>query len=174
MEFLRQVYRSGLMFLSPGISPEDLSTQGSNPHLLCLLHCRQIPYLLSRLWSPKENLAHSKQSLHKDFLIEKKKKKRHNIVCETWQNPEQIFEVESCKIMNAADFYFISQLQWILLNCWFCFKFICWKWGKFIQSLKTKVNLACLCVNTFILIHIQNINQTYISENLYANLYLSR
>ena len=101
------------------------STQGSNPHLLCLLHCKQIPYLLSHQWSPKEKLAHSKQRLHKDFLFGKKK--RHNIVCETWKNPEQIFEVVSCIIMNSADFYFISQLRWRLLNCWFCFKFICWK-----------------------------------------------
>ena len=29
-------------------------TQGSNPHLLCLLHCRQILYLLSHRGSPGE------------------------------------------------------------------------------------------------------------------------
>ena len=34
MEFSRQVYWSGLPFPLPGISP----SQGSNPHLLCLMH----------------------------------------------------------------------------------------------------------------------------------------
>ena len=41
MEFSRQEFWSGLPFPLPGIEPESL-TQGSNPHLLCLLHCRQI------------------------------------------------------------------------------------------------------------------------------------
>ena len=40
MEFSRQEYRSGLPFPSLGIFP----TQGSNPHLLQFLHCRQILY----------------------------------------------------------------------------------------------------------------------------------
>ena len=34
MQFLWQEYWNGLLVSSPG----DLSTQGSNPHLLCLLH----------------------------------------------------------------------------------------------------------------------------------------
>ena len=40
MGFFWQVYWSGLPFPSPG----ELSTQGSNPCLSCLLHCRQILY----------------------------------------------------------------------------------------------------------------------------------
>ena len=42
MGFPRQESWSGLPFPSPGIFP----TQGSNLHLLCLLHCRQVLYLL--------------------------------------------------------------------------------------------------------------------------------
>ena len=38
MEFSRQEYWSRLPLPPPG----HLLTQGSNPHLLCLLHCRQI------------------------------------------------------------------------------------------------------------------------------------
>jgi len=38
MEFSRQQYWSGLPFSPPG----HLLTQRLNPHLLCLLHCRQI------------------------------------------------------------------------------------------------------------------------------------
>ena len=38
----------GCCFLLQGIFP----TQGSNPSLLCLLHCRQILYLLSLWGSP--------------------------------------------------------------------------------------------------------------------------
>ena len=38
MEFPRQEYRSGLLFLIQGFFP----TQGLNLHLLRLLHCRQI------------------------------------------------------------------------------------------------------------------------------------
>ena len=37
-----------LEWLLQGIFP----TQGSNPHLLCLLHCKQILYLLSHQGSP--------------------------------------------------------------------------------------------------------------------------
>ena len=42
----------GCHFLLQGIFP----THGLNPHLLCLLHCRQILYLLSHLGSPRYNL----------------------------------------------------------------------------------------------------------------------
>ena len=38
MGYFRQDTRMGCHFLLQGIFP----TQGSNPHLLCLLHCRQI------------------------------------------------------------------------------------------------------------------------------------
>ena len=41
--FPRQDIGVGYYFLLQGIFP----TQGSNPHLLCLLHCRKILYLLS-------------------------------------------------------------------------------------------------------------------------------
>ena len=50
--FFRQEYQSGCHFLLWGIFP----TQGSNPHLLCLLHYRQILYLLSHQKTPKEML----------------------------------------------------------------------------------------------------------------------
>ena len=43
MGFPRQESWSGLSFSPPG----DLPTQGSSPHLLGLLHCRRILYLLS-------------------------------------------------------------------------------------------------------------------------------
>ena len=43
--FSRQEYCSGLPFPSP---VDLIPTQGSNPWLLCLLHCRQILYLLSQ------------------------------------------------------------------------------------------------------------------------------
>ena len=43
MGFFRQEHWSGLPFPSPG----DLLARGSKPHLLCLLHCRQILYLLN-------------------------------------------------------------------------------------------------------------------------------
>ena len=49
MGFPRQQYWSGLTFPSPGI----FLTQGSNPHLLCLLHYRWILYLLNHWGSPK-------------------------------------------------------------------------------------------------------------------------
>ena len=42
MEFYQQEYWSGLPFLLQGIFP----IQGSKPHLLCLLHCRQILFIL--------------------------------------------------------------------------------------------------------------------------------
>ena len=42
-DFFRQELWSGLPFPSPG----DLLARGSKPHLLCLLHCRQILYLLN-------------------------------------------------------------------------------------------------------------------------------
>ena len=42
VEFSLQEYWSGLPFSIPG----DLLTQGLNPHLLILLHCRQILYCL--------------------------------------------------------------------------------------------------------------------------------
>ena len=44
MGFSRQEYWSGLQFPSP----EDLPNPGIKYHLLCLLHRRQILYLLSR------------------------------------------------------------------------------------------------------------------------------
>ena len=43
MGFSRQGYWRGLLFPSHGIFP----TQALHPHLLCLLHCRQILYHLS-------------------------------------------------------------------------------------------------------------------------------
>ena len=48
MGFSRQEYWSGCNALFQGIFP----TQGSSPHLLNLLHCRQIFYLLSHQGSP--------------------------------------------------------------------------------------------------------------------------
>ena len=42
MEFSQQEYWSGLPFLLQGTFP----TQGTKPHLLCLLHCRQILFIL--------------------------------------------------------------------------------------------------------------------------------
>ena len=48
MGFSRQEYWNGLPCLSPGVFP----TQGSNLHLLCLLHCSRIFHPLSQLGSP--------------------------------------------------------------------------------------------------------------------------
>ena len=48
MGFSKQEHWSGLPFPSLGIFP----TQRSNLCLLCLLHCRQIPYRLSHLGRP--------------------------------------------------------------------------------------------------------------------------
>ena len=42
----------GCHFLLQGIFP----TQGLNPHLLCLLHCRQILYTTSATWEVMESL----------------------------------------------------------------------------------------------------------------------
>ena len=52
MGFSRQKYWSGLPCPPLGI----FLTQGSNPWLLCLLHCRQILYPLSHLKSPSVNI----------------------------------------------------------------------------------------------------------------------
>ena len=52
MGFFRQEYWSELPFLLPG----DLPTQGSNPYLLCLLHCRQILYPLSHQGSQRREV----------------------------------------------------------------------------------------------------------------------
>ena len=51
--FFRQEYWSGCHFLLQGI----FLTQGLNPYLLCLLHCRQILYLLSH-WGSLRNSSH--------------------------------------------------------------------------------------------------------------------
>ena len=48
MGFFRQEYRMDCHFLLQ----EIFQTQGLNPHLLCLLHYRQIPYLLNCWGSP--------------------------------------------------------------------------------------------------------------------------
>ena len=48
MEFFRQEYWSGLASPTPG----DLPSQGSNPHLLCLLHWQVDSLSLSQLESP--------------------------------------------------------------------------------------------------------------------------
>ena len=48
MGFSRREYWSGLPFPPPGI----FLIQGSNLHLLCLLHCRRVLYLLSHWKSP--------------------------------------------------------------------------------------------------------------------------
>ena len=50
MEFSRQEYWSDCHYLLQGIFP----TQGLNLHLLYLLHCRQVLYLLSQNPSVKE------------------------------------------------------------------------------------------------------------------------
>ena len=62
MGLSRQESWSGLTFPPPG----DLHTQGSNPHLLCLLHCRQILYPLSQRGSPPFYSGASKSI--RDFL----------------------------------------------------------------------------------------------------------
>ena len=51
--------RAGCHALLQGIFP----TQGQNPHLLCLLHCRWILYPLSRLGSPQSSEPSSKDTL---------------------------------------------------------------------------------------------------------------
>ena len=53
--FSRQEYWTGLPCLSPGDTP-DL---GIEPHLLCLLHCRRIPYPLSHLASLSTSICGS-------------------------------------------------------------------------------------------------------------------
>ena len=53
MGFSRQEYLSGLPFPSPG----DLPDLGIEP---CLLHCRQILYLLSHQESPVVSIMHVK------------------------------------------------------------------------------------------------------------------
>ena len=49
-ETARQECLSGLPYLPPRVFP----TQKLNPHLMCLLHCRQVLYPLSHLWSPDQ------------------------------------------------------------------------------------------------------------------------
>ena len=57
MGFSRQEYWSGL----PLTPPQDLANPGINLYLRCLLHCRQIPYLLSH----QENHHNSGLKFHK-------------------------------------------------------------------------------------------------------------
>ena len=53
--FPRQEYSSGLPFPPPWV----FLTQGSNPHLLCLLQSRQVLYLLSHQGSPRlDHICH--------------------------------------------------------------------------------------------------------------------
>ena len=54
-QFSRQEYWSGLPFCLAGVFP----TQGSKPHLLCLLHFRQILYLQSHQGRSQGNLSKS-------------------------------------------------------------------------------------------------------------------
>ena len=60
MGFSRQEYWSGLSFPPPG----DLPTQGSNLHLLCLLHCQEDSLPLSHLGSPKLSILDPRLNLH--------------------------------------------------------------------------------------------------------------
>ena len=56
MGFFRQEYWSGLPFPPPGNLPD----RGINLHLLCLLHCRWILYLMSHHWNPSAAAAAAK------------------------------------------------------------------------------------------------------------------
>ena len=53
MEFSRQEYWSGLLLPTPG----DFLTQGSNPHLLCLLHWQANSLPLRHLRKPIQNAS---------------------------------------------------------------------------------------------------------------------
>ena len=67
MGFSRQECCSGLPWLLPGVFP----TQGSNPSLLCLLHCRQICYLLGHWGSPQYaicTIAERSLELYSSFI----------------------------------------------------------------------------------------------------------
>ena len=57
IEFSRQEYWSTLPFSPPGGLSQPPGLCGSNTHLLCFVHCRQILYLLSHQESPKEQLT---------------------------------------------------------------------------------------------------------------------
>ena len=65
MGFPRQEYWSGLPFPSP----EIFLPQGLNPHLLCLLHCRQILYLLSHWGSLWNFIAYLIELQRKIFFV---------------------------------------------------------------------------------------------------------
>ena len=56
----------GSHVLLQGIFP----TQGSNLHLLCLLHCRQILYPLSHLGSPNTDAILFRGEIHRDGNLE--------------------------------------------------------------------------------------------------------
>ena len=56
----------GCHFLLQGVFP----TQRSNPHFLCLLHCRQILYLLMKRFSSDARTAESSFHLIEVFLTE--------------------------------------------------------------------------------------------------------
>ena len=58
-DFSPQEYWNGLPFLLQGI----FLTQGSNPQLLCLLHCRQILYTADPIRKPKGGRATTKLKL---------------------------------------------------------------------------------------------------------------
>ena len=62
VRFSRQEYWSGL----PSPPPGDLLTQGSNPHLLCLLHWQagSLPLMPRALWSCKISLKIEKKNVN--------------------------------------------------------------------------------------------------------------
>ena len=73
--FSRQEYCSGLPALLQGIFP----TQGSNWHLLCILHCRQILHLLSHQERPLCKTA-SKAALRPKYFFKDPCKRFHSAV----------------------------------------------------------------------------------------------
>ena len=75
MGFSRQEYWSGLPVLLQGIFP----TQESNWHLLCLLHCRQILYLLRNQGRPLCKTA-SKVPLRSKYFFKDSCTRFHSVV----------------------------------------------------------------------------------------------
>ena len=84
MEFLRQEYWGGLPFPPPG----DLLTQGLNPHLMWLLHCRWILccwatwealrtcVLHLKRWLPSTKYQIGSKALYPKYPVYKKKEKK--------------------------------------------------------------------------------------------------
>ena len=123
MGLSRQEYWSGLPVLLQGIFP----TQGSNRHLLCLLHCRQILFRLSHQGRPLCKTA-SKAALRSKYFFKDSCKRFHPVV------PHHILSVSASRdvanmlgvtvIITGLEhpcfewFSFFSRTDLNKANCW--------------------------------------------------------